>query len=159
MTRRTALMIAVPEAEAAVGALRLAGDWSAARGVPAHVTLLFPFAPPDAVDEPALGDLFAQFAAFDFTLDRVERFEDGATWLHPEPSWRFAELTAAIWQRWPGYPPYEGLHDEVMPHLTVSDEPVDVDIALPIACRAHEVHLIEEQADEQWRMRAVFPLS
>ena len=77
MTRRTALMFAVPEAEAAVGAIRLAHDWSAARGVPAHVTLLFPFAPPDEVDEAALRDLFSRFPSFDFTLDRIERFDEG----------------------------------------------------------------------------------
>ncbi len=152
-------MIAVPEAEPAVGAIRLARDWSAARGVPAHVTLLFPFAPSEAVDEAALRDLFARFPAFDFALDRVERFENGGTWLRPEPSSPFAELTAAIWQRWPGYPPYEGAHAEVIPHLTVSDGPLDVDIRLPIACRAHEVRLIEEQDDEQWTTRAVFPLA
>ena len=151
-------MIAVPEAEAAVGAIRLAHDWSAARGVPAHVTLLFPFAPPDEADEAALRDLFSRFSSFDFTLDRIERFDEGAVWLHPEPSWRFADLTAAIQQRWPRYPPYEGIHDEVIPHLTVSDEPLQLDVALPIACRAREVQLIEEQADGQWTTRARFPL-
>ncbi len=151
-------MIAVPEAEAAVGAIRLAHDWSAARGVPAHVTLLFPFAPSDEVDETALRDLFSRVPSFDFTLDRIERFDEGNVWLHPEPSWRFADLTAAIWQRWPSYPPYEGIHDEVIPHLTVSDEPLQLDVPLPIACRAQEVQLIEEQADERWTTRATFPL-
>ena len=75
----------MPEAEPAVGAIRLARDSSAARGVPAHITILFPFLPPDQVDEAALRDLFARFPAFDFTLDRVERFEDGLVWLHPDP--------------------------------------------------------------------------
>ena len=44
MPRRTALIVEVPEAEPAVGALRLEHDRSAARGVPAHITILFPFA-------------------------------------------------------------------------------------------------------------------
>ena len=151
-------MIAVPEAEPAVGAIRLAHDWSAARGVPAHVTLLFPFAPADDVDEQALRELFARFPAFGFTLDRIERFESGNVWLHPEPSWRFADLTAAIWQRWPRYPPYEGAHDEVIPHLNVSDEPIEFDVALPIACRTSEALLLEEQDDERWVTRVSFPL-
>ena len=85
MPRRTALIIPVPEAEPAVGALRAGHDSSAALGVPAHVTILFPFLPPDKVDEDALRDLFARFAAFDFALDRVERFDDGRVWLHPDP--------------------------------------------------------------------------
>ena len=76
---RTALIIEVPEAEPAVGALRLAHDSSAARGVPAHVTILSPFADGAVVDEARLAELFARFPPFDFVLDRVERFEDGVT--------------------------------------------------------------------------------
>jgi hypothetical protein len=159
MTRRTALIVPVPEAEAAVGAIRLAHDWSAARGVPAHITILFPFLPPEELDEAALHDVFARFAAFDFALDRVEQFEDGLVWLHPDPSWRFADLTAAVWQRWPDHPPYEGSVDEVIPHLTVSEKPIDLALALPIAARAHEVVLIEEEeAGGNWATRLRLPL-
>ncbi len=159
MPRRTALIVPVPEAEPAVGPIRLANDWSAARGVPAHITVLFPFLPGEEVDETALHDLFARFPAFDFALDRVERFETGLVWLHPEPSWRFADLTAAVSQRWPEAPPYEGAFDEVIPHLTVSETPLDLQVALPIAARAQEVVLIEEdEATGQWSTRARFPL-
>src|SRR5689334_8297219 len=66
MPRRTALIITVPEAEEAVGALRLEHDSSAALGVPAHITILFPFAPPERVDETALASLFATCAPFEF---------------------------------------------------------------------------------------------
>ena len=52
--------------------------------------------------------------------------------------------TAAVWERWPEHPPYEGIHDDVVPHLTVSETPIAVDVALPIASRAHEVLLIEK---------------
>jgi hypothetical protein len=160
MPRRTALIVPVPEAEAAVGAIRLAHDGSAALGVPAHVTILFPFAPPDEVDEEALDALFKRFRAFDFVLDRVERFEEGPMWLAPRPSLPFADLTAAAWQRWPDHPPYEGAHGEVIPHLTLSEQPIEVQIALPIACRAREVALIEEQeSDGRWTARRRFPLA
>jgi hypothetical protein len=156
---RTALIIEVPEAEPAVGALRLAHDSSAARGVPAHVTILSPFADGAVVDEARLAELFARFPSFDFVLDRVERFEDGVTWLRPEPALRFADLTAAVWQQWPEHPPYEGAHDEVIPHLTVSETPIDVAAALPIAARATAVTLIEErEEDGRWTTRRRFPL-
>jgi 2'-5' RNA ligase len=159
MPRRTALIIEVPEVEPAVGALRLAHDTSAARGVPAHVTILFPFADPEAVDEARLAELFARFPPFDFVLDGVERFDDGITWLRPEPALRFADLTAAVWQQWPEHPPYGGAHDEVIPHLTVSETPIDVSVALPIAARATEVTLIEEhEEDGRWATRRRFPL-
>jgi hypothetical protein len=156
---RTALIVAIPEAEAAVGALRLAHDSSAAQGVPAHVTILFPFADGAHVDEPAIAELVASFPAFDFELDRVERFENGLVWLHPEPSEPFADLTAAVWRRWPDHPPYEGAHDAVIPHVTVSEAAIEVDIPLPIRASARAVTLIEEAADGRWAVRRVFPLS
>ena len=98
--RRTALIVVVPEAERAIGALRLRHDRSAALGVPAHITVLFPFVTSSRIDEDALAHVFAPFAAFDFALDRVERWDDGIVWLHPEPSQPFEELTAAVWKRW-----------------------------------------------------------
>ena len=159
MPRRTALIVEVPEAEPAVGELRLQHDWSAARGVPAHITILFPFADAAAVDEDALAQLFGRFPAFDFTLDRIERFDTGIVWLHPEPSFRFVDLTAAIAERWPEHPPYEGEFDEAIPHLTVSETPIDFQPALPIAARAHEVTLIEEdESTGRWSRRRSFPL-
>ncbi len=145
MTRSTALIVPVPEAEAAVGAIRLEHDPSAARGVPAHITILFPFVPSAELDDGALRDLVGRFPAFDFTLDRIQRFDNGLVWLHPDPFWRFADLTAAVWQRWPDHPPYGGGFDEVIPHLTVSETPLDLELDLPIACHAHEVVLIEEE--------------
>ena len=142
-----------------VGELRLQHDRSAALGVPAHITILFPFADAAAVDEDALAQLFGRFPAFDFTLDRIERFDTGIVWLHPEPSFRFVDLTAAIAERWPEHPPYEGEFDEPIPHLTVSETPIDFQPALPIAARAHEVTLIEEdESTGRWSRRRSFPL-
>ena len=140
MPRRTALIVVVPEAQPYVFITH----------VPAHVTILFPFLDSGDVDEGELRALFAACRPFDFVLDRVERFEQGTVWLHPEPSEPFAALTQAVWARWPDHPPYEGVHDEVIPHVTVSDEPRDVDVPLPIACRATEVTLIEEAEPGHW---------
>jgi hypothetical protein len=159
MPRRTALIVPVAEAEAQVGELRLAHDSSAGRGVPAHVTILFPFLEADEVDEAAVADLISRFPAFDFELDRVDRFPDGTTWLRPTPSLPFVDLTAAVWQRWPERPPYEGAFDEVIPHLTISETPIDVQLGLPIAARAREVMLIEEEeATGRWAARLHLPL-
>jgi 2'-5' RNA ligase len=159
MPRRTALIVEVPEAEAQVGELRLEHDSSAALGVPAHITILFPFVDGESVDEDALTELFARFSAFDFELDRIGRFDAGPVWLHPEPSLRFADLTSAVWQRWPEQPPYEGAFDEPIPHLTVSEAPIDVDVQLPIAAHAHEVTLIEEdESTGKWSRRRTFAL-
>jgi 2'-5' RNA ligase len=151
MPRRTALIVPVPEAAAL---------YDLQPGVPAHVTILFPFAPHDAVDEEALRRLFGAYPAFDFVLDRIEAFEEGVVWLHPEPSQPFEDLTAAVYERFPDYPPYEGAHDVVIPHLTLSETPIAVDVELPIASRAREVTLIEEaEADGRWTVRLTFPLA
>lgn len=156
---RTALIVPVPEAEPQVGELRLAHDSSAALGVPAHVTILFPFLDTAELDEAAIADLIAEFPAFDFELDRVERFEDGVTWLRPTPSLPFVDLTTAVWQRWPERPPYEGAFDEPIPHLTVSETPLDLHLELPIAARAREVTLIErDEASGRWSARLHLPL-
>lgn len=150
MPRRTALIVPVPEADAYV--------LDAPPGVRAHVTVLAWFLEPDEIDEDALAQVFEQFSPFAFVLDRVERFDDGITWLHPEPSQPFSELTQAVWRRWPHRPPYGGEHDEVTPHLTIATSRVEVEAPLPIACRATEVQLLEEDAEGVFRLRRSFPL-
>ena len=44
------LVVLVPQAEALVKPFRDRYDPSAATGVPAHITLLYPFKPPDEID-------------------------------------------------------------------------------------------------------------
>jgi 2'-5' RNA ligase len=155
---QTALIVVVPEADAYVRDIRLQHDSSAVLGVPAHITLLYPFAGSDEVDEQALGELLAGHTAFEFVLDRIERWNDGIVWLHPEPSQPFAELTAAIWRRWPDYPPYAGTIERVIPHLTVSERPIQLELDLPIRSRADTVSLIEQASDGTWSTRRLFPL-
>jgi 2'-5' RNA ligase len=159
MPRRTALIVPVPEAEPHVGGLRLAHDSSAVLVVPAHITILFPFAPPGGVDEEAIGELLLAQPAFDFQLASVEHFDDGVTYLAPVPSEPFAALTRAVAERWPAYPPYGGMFETVIPHLTVGEAPLELGTPLPIACRAYEVVLIEEHVPGgRWRLRRRFPL-
>ena len=69
----SALVLAVPEAEAAVGALRAAHDPSAADGMPAHITLLYPFRDPARVDAALLAELAAFFAQVPAWADCVVR--------------------------------------------------------------------------------------
>ena len=79
---RTALVVVVPEAELLVGRLREQYDHPAGGlGVPAHVTLLFPFG--DHAD--GLEELFAAAEPFDFSLARTARFaEQPILFLAPE---------------------------------------------------------------------------
>jgi 2'-5' RNA ligase superfamily len=143
---RTALIVPVPEADE---------HYTGPPGVTAHVTVLVPFVDGPAVDESEVASVLAPVPAFDFVLDRVERFADGTRWLHPEPSEPFRALTRLVWRRWPDHPPYEGLHADVIPHVTITVE----DVSVPIVARAREVLLIEEAADGSWAVRRRFPLA
>lgn len=165
---RTALIVAVPEAEPLVGKWRAKHDWSAQHGVPAHITLLFPFVPTEKVDEQLLRDLrdlFAARPAFTYQLSRVTRFPEVA-WLAPEPAEPFTDLIELIVSRYPEYPPYEGIHDEVIVHLTVAEgdaelqNEVDAGLTprLPIEAEAREVTMIVEDAAGHWRAGERFPL-
>jgi 2'-5' RNA ligase len=162
MPRRTALVVPVLEAEAVVGALRLRYDRSAARGVPAHITILFPFLSDEELDEAALEGTFASHRAFDFELARVDHFGDDVTYLAPVPDTPFRALTEAVWRRWPSHPPYGGDHLDPVPHLTVAEtklEVPDVEAVLPIAARAREVLLlVETEPDGGWVVLRRYPL-
>ena len=145
------MIVVVPEAQAVVV------DGFAEPGVPAHVTILYPFADALEVDETAVAEVARSFAPFDFELDRFEQFDDGLAWLRAEPAETFVALTNAVWNRFPDYPPYEGAHDVLVPHLTISKAPVDLELELPIRAAAREVTMIQE-ANGCWSVRRVFPL-
>jgi len=172
---QTAVIVPVTAAEAAVSRYRLRYDRSAPFGVPAHVTIVFPFVPVDRLTETDLLDLvgiFAMQAAFEVTLSRFGRFpgrpgDPETLWLAPEPSSPFRRLTAALTDRWPEAPPYGGVFDDVIPHLTVTETApaavleqaqAAVGAALPISARIQQGSLIGFDG-VVWRERAVLPLA
>lgn len=162
----SALVVPVPEAESVVGDLRAQFDPAAPAGVPAHITVLYPFLAPPALDQPIIDELRAIFSGvspFEFTLPRIALFPD-VVYLPPDPVEPFLRLTAATATRWPETPPYGGMYDQVIPHLTVAhtdDDSTIADIrrkiepALPIACSAAEVWLFTNRG-EQWTVEQRF---
>jgi 2'-5' RNA ligase len=169
MPRESGIILPIPEAEAAVGHLRRLHDPQASYGVPAHITLLYPFAHPSRVDEAAgaLQKLFRLVPAFEFSLVEVRRFPATA-YLHPEPSAPFVQLTEKLVHRWPEFPPYGGAFSLVIPHLTVADRvaadvlnAIDRDVSnhLPIRCRATEAWLMCSDEHGFWSRHDVFPFS
>lgn len=129
---RTGLVIVIPDADARFGALRRQFDPQAVLGVPAHITILFPFMPPGLVHAAVrrrLALVFRRFAPFRCVLDRVERFAATA-YLAPVHAAPFVELTQAVAREFPDYPPYGGVHASIVPHLTIADDDAAVaDIA------------------------------
>lgn len=166
----TALLIAVPEAEPVIGRWRAAHDSAASVGVPAHVTLLYPFVPREEIDD----DVRRQVASaltrsgvgpFDVRFEWTERFPGGVLFLMPEPAEPFLLAIGSLVQAFPAYPPYGGAFDDVIPHLTVADdERSDLDAIerdlgprLPIAGRVDEVAWMAE-GPSGWEVVATFPL-
>ena len=165
----SALLVPVPEVEPYVRLHRFRYDSVALWGVPAHITVLFPFMPPDAVTDEALDrvqDVLGRFPAFQFSLTRLERFPEGALYLAPEPAEPFVRLTTALVEQFPSYRPYGGAFADVIPHLTIAqlpdattlDEVSDIRSSLPIQSEAREIVLMAEADDRRWHMRSRFAL-
>jgi 2'-5' RNA ligase len=166
----TAIVTAFPEASPIVDEWRerTCSDRTSI-GIPPHVTLLFPFVPAETADETLdiLRELFAATRSFDVTFRELRRWPE-LVYLAPQPPEPFVRLTKAIIERWPDYPPYEGAHETVVPHLTVAygDEALlaeveaDVSPHLPIAAHVDEAVLLEELEPGwgRWGERARFPL-
>jgi hypothetical protein len=173
----SALLLLVPAAEPAVGEHRARLDASARDGVPAHLTVLYPFLPAGLIDDAVLASLAGLFAvvpAFRFTLDRVGWFGDDVVWLGPHDAAPFRALTELAFAAFPACPPYGGQYADVIPHLTVGHRGgasalgaagEAVGHRLPIEATAAEVTLMtgphpgnQGMPPGQWRTLAAFGL-
>jgi 2'-5' RNA ligase len=153
----------------AVNRLRDRMDPSAVQGVPAHVTLIYPFMPADELKDDVrrrVEQIIAAEPVFPFSLTGVRRFPN-VVYLAPEPVEPFRRLTRALASAFPDYPPYEGAHDDIVPHLTVAqDVPDDYYAAaehalpaeLPIRDVAREAWLIGHSPEQLWHTLWRFPL-
>ena len=168
----TALIIVVPEAEPHVSHLRRQFDPSASRGLAAHITVLYPFMPPEEVTDTVANQIRAialSFTAFGFQLSKVGLFP-GALYLAPTPAHPFIALTVALARHFPEYPPYGGQFRNVVPHLTVaqaggwqqSSAYKELLCALhpsgDIFSRCSELVLTEDSSG-RWETMHTFPLS
>jgi 2'-5' RNA ligase len=147
-----------------LGRLRRHWDRAARAGAQPHVTILFPFLPTSALSidvRVSLASIAAAVEPVDVTFRRVRRFDEGVVWIEPEPAEPFRRLTAAVVERWPDHPPYGGLFDELIPHLTVveadGDEPplgtIEAVVAghLPFTARADRLESWRQDPDGRWR--------
>jgi hypothetical protein len=99
-------------------------DPAAGFGLPAHVTVLYPFGPVDILDETLRSELrgvFAATATFEVEFRHSQWFGDEVLWLAPEDPRPFVALTEAVTSAYPAWPPYGGAFETVIPHLTVGD--------------------------------------
>jgi 2'-5' RNA ligase len=172
---QTALLVPIPEAEHLVAPWRERYTLDARKGIPAHVTVMFPFLPPEEIGPRVVGDLnelLGRFEPWDLRLVRAARFPD-VLYLEPDPAEPFRDLMRVVMERFPGVRPYGGqfeLH-EVVPHVTVADcgppgmcedpsvlDRIEGELApsLPLDATASQVWLMSGNGD--WKVDARFAL-
>lgn len=164
----TGLILRVPDAEHLVRQWQVPGRPTRTAGIPAHVTVLYPWLPIQKCTPDERADLSKIAAAtepFDITFTNVGLFRD-VLWLDPQPAEPIRQLIATVSARWPEYPPYGGAYAEPVPHLTITDtadpgefDRITAEIAptLPLRVRVEELTLLVRD-DDVWRPAEQFPL-
>ena len=165
-------IVCVPEAEAMVGSLRERFDSSARLGVPAHVTVLFPFMSPENVNASVvrrIESVLREAQEFEFSLSKVARFPATA-YLEPEPAAPFITLTESLVREFPQFPPFGGEFPIIIPHLTVAHgsateaEVVAAELVSSLALHGPITSVcsslvLMENSSGTWRQMHVFPLA
>lgn len=161
----TALVI-VAELPGALEALRRRGIPNAADGVPAHITLLYPFADPDRVFDvlPSVATIVARHPAAILRLVEGRRWP-GVLYASVEPAAPLRALQEELAHAFPSLPLYGGAFD-FEPHLTIVEgDAADAPDALadpawsglPVTFTAQWVDLIGRRGD-RWSSWHRFPL-
>lgn len=171
-TTETALVIMVPEVEELVRPFRHLYDPSAADGMPAHISLVYPFLNIEemsAIKLTSLTRIFREHEPFGFSLTKTARFP-GVLYLEPEPSRAFKSMILEICEYAPQTLPYGGKHTDLIPHLTIAhiEDEAELDqvagdfekqIApkLPVHSMVSEV-LLMENCTGSWKKYASFTM-
>jgi 2'-5' RNA ligase len=161
------VLVEVPEAEPVVGEWRQQYTFDAPLGIPAHVTILFPFVEPERLGEVEgrLAELVFGTPAFELTFARTARFPE-VLYLEPDPAEPFVALTRAIEREWPDQPPYGDHYETIVPHLTVAETPdqdvldrvaARVEPLLPVVTDAREAKVFVEDHEGRWHEHGRLP--
>ena len=162
----TAIVVPFHDMPAAVETHRRALTSDGADEMPPHVTLLYPFVDDADLTDADVGRLHGILAAFgplDVTLARFARFdaEPPVLYLEPEPVQLFLAMIAALAGAFPAFPPFGGVHETVIPHLTLGYtedaktlRAVEAEVGrhLPVHARVDEVAVMQHGAGG-WRLR------
>jgi 2'-5' RNA ligase len=166
----SAVILTVPHVEARIADLRLRYDPAAAVGVPAHVTLIYPFAPPPVSQAhlDALVTLFAGVPTMELNFVGTGRFAQ-TVYLRVDDDEPLRRMIASLAARWPEYPPYGGRFSAIVPHLTVADRQSDPRVLdeveallqdkVPLSARVREATLLVSNDQGFWTPQCTFPLA
>jgi hypothetical protein len=171
---QTAIIVRVSEAEEVVEEWLRSYTSAGADGMPAHITLLYPFADTSRYVA-GMGKLVDQAlngtGPIPFSLTSAEYFKGtpNTLYLAPDPAAPFVAMTKALVAEFPEYQPYGGAFPSIIPHLAVAQHD-DLDVlvriedqlkpALPIEAVASEAQLMEHAPSPNgWRRRRSFDLT
>ncbi len=141
----------------------------AAHGVPAHVTLLYPFVAPDeltATLRKTLAAIVRRVPPFDYRLSGPRRWPD-TIYAAVEPGAPFMRLHRDLARAFPAYPIYGRPGFRLTPHITVAEGAAAQDpatlrhegwTALPVEARATAVEVIASDAADRWQIVWRLPL-
>lgn len=162
---QTGLVIPVSAADALLASVKARYPGAVREGVPAHVSLLYPFVAVAELDERVtigLGELLVEQTPMRVQFAECYR-RGGFVALRPDPIGGLQDLVSEARRRWPDVVPYEGIYDDVEPHLTValrcSEETAvtieqEVTAELPISTELREAWLVAFEG--QWTLRGQF---
>jgi 2'-5' RNA ligase len=123
--QESALMVLCPAAEGVVGAHRADLDRAARAGVPAHVTVIYPFKPVDALtaaEHRLLAGIATEHDVFSITGATTAWFDERVVFVEFADPGPVLALTVAVVEAFPDYLPYAGAHETVLPHLTIGQD-------------------------------------
>jgi len=135
----------------------------AADGVPAHLTLLYPFIEPGDLHRGvrrALADVAARHEPYAYGLAGPGSWPD-TVYVRVEPVDPFIRLQSDLARAFPAFPIYGRDADfEFVPHVTVAEGPAVADPttvadpawrALPVRATARAIEVIVRAGTERWR--------
>jgi 2'-5' RNA ligase len=150
--------------------LRRSSVEDAAAGVPAHVTLLYPFVEPTALDRGVrerVATIAARHRPFDYRQTSMAEWPD-TVYVAVAPTRPFIRLQAELQAAFPDHPIYgRGGDFDFVPHVTIAEGPaleargLRSDVAwgaLPRPARATAVEVIAARAGGRWRLVWRIPL-
>jgi len=173
MSRETSIDIHCGEVDALIAKWRHATVAMASRGVPPHITLLYPWrrAPITAADMSALKSVVKEQRPFSLVFTRVQHFSNRVLYLAVNEDSEVKTLRLKIVAAFPDASPYGGEFSTPITHLTIARAPDDVTFdalmhevsasvasELPIEIFVREIVVMEEGEDTNWNVHSVIAL-
>jgi len=144
-----------------------------ARGVPPHISLLYPWRPAPLQAAAVMGVKAAVACIRPFTAAFRQRGRfPGVLFLRPEPDDALRALTKRLVAAFPDTPPYGGRFLDPAPHLTIAKAPTEDELdrlegevtarvgpLFPLVFTVRAIVVQEEGDDGKWSVRSTIALT